>query len=719
MSAVPSEAAARWRWFWPLAFTGLALYVAARLGVFALAVEVPAPGGAVRIPNTFASVDHPFHVARAETLWRELASGRVLRWIGQHQGGYPVEFYPLGEAWLEVLVRAASFGALSVQGAHTLAIVILFLLPGAAYAAFAKTDRWPLVVGFTALALHVSLPGGWYHGGYTELVQWGLVTNVAGSVAALLTLPPLLIYLRCGKAQAGALAALLASWALYCNPRSIVGLGALAVGALVTVATMRDKGSAPAIRGKREFPVPGTVLVIVRRLSVVALAGGLLAAPLLLALVRFGGLYAFVHYSGYQRLGDYVAESLAAVSLPVLALGLVGAGIGLTTTYRLSTRAAAISLLVYAFLTAAIAFVPWVSRLAPQLEPTRLMPLQRLLIIYLAAVAIWTILDALIARFAALPRALAPFAAAGVALAFLIVQTRSVAGPAPDPASGAIPPRGLYPVAMSARTQQFDFELAVRAADEAAETGTALLVMGSALSWHQQLWAPLWTSRPLVYDNWLWYWHPNHAGTPGYRFSAGHHYPDPEAALEPGYLKRHGVGGVVVTGPARETASRSPHLEPVRAGVYDAYAVRDPVTSVTFGTANAALLDGRNQSIGAVAQSPGSPIVARTNWHPRWTARADEQPVEVARLDSGYVEAVPAQPALKAEFTYETQPLDWFARVMAIAGIAVLVWMVQPRGGPNHWRPGWYSRFSRAQGASRSEAGMVTKDRTVTEHLDA
>src|SRR4051794_21932959 len=81
-----------------LAFCLVALYVAVRMGVFALSVEAIISQGAARLPNTFASVDHPFHVARAEIVWRELASGNVVRWIGQHQGGYPVEFYPLGEA---------------------------------------------------------------------------------------------------------------------------------------------------------------------------------------------------------------------------------------------------------------------------------------------------------------------------------------------------------------------------------------------------------------------------------------------------------------------------------------------------------------------------------------------------------------------------------------------------------------------------------------------
>ena len=181
---------------------------------------------------------------------------------------------------------------------------------------------------------------------------------------------------------------------------------------------------------------------------------------------------------------------------------------------------------------------------------------------------------------------------------------------------------------MSARPEQADLEAAIRAADEAATPGTALLVLGSALSWHQQLWAPLWTERPLFYDNWLWYWHPDHAGTPGYAFLAGHHYPDPERTLERDYLSRHGIGAVVVTGPTREAAATSPLLRPLRQGVYDVYAVIDPVTTVTFGDQNAASLEFGNQRIAAVSDSSGAPVIARVNWYPRWEATVDSERAE-------------------------------------------------------------------------------------------
>jgi hypothetical protein len=187
-------------------------------------------------------------------------------------------------------------------------------------------------------------------------------------------------------------------------------------------------------------------------------------------------------------------------------------------------------------------------------------------------------------------------------IALLLALTRPLHGAPPDPASPVVPPVSLYPVLTSAHPEQVDFEAAVRAADAGAAPGTALLVIGSVLSWHQQLWAPLWTNRPLFYDNWLWFWHPDHAGTPGYAFPAGHHYPDPEATLDPVYLARHGIGGVVIAGPAAATAAASPWLRLVReTGVYAAYAVIDPVTTVTVGERNASESQFKNGNLAAAA----------------------------------------------------------------------------------------------------------------------
>src|SRR4051794_33842811 len=59
----------------------LAGFAAWRMGLFA-------PMRVEGVANTFASFDHPFHIARAETLVRSLRQGHALRWIASHQGGY-------------------------------------------------------------------------------------------------------------------------------------------------------------------------------------------------------------------------------------------------------------------------------------------------------------------------------------------------------------------------------------------------------------------------------------------------------------------------------------------------------------------------------------------------------------------------------------------------------------------------------------------------------
>jgi hypothetical protein len=276
---------------------------------------------------------------------------------------------------------------------------------------------------------------------------------------------------------------------------------------------------------------------------------------------------------------------------------------------------------------------------------------------------------------------LAPALATAVALAILFLQTRPLGEPPPDPASPLIPPVSLYSVAMSARPEQVDLEVAIRAADEAGPPGTALLVLGSALSWHQQLWAPLWTERPLFYDNWLWYWQPNHAGTPGYDFRVGHHYPDPELTLERDYLSHHGIGAVVVTGRAREAAAMSPLLRPLRQGVYDVYSVIDPVTTVTFGDQNAAFLEFANQRVEAVGNQPGAPVIARLNWYPRWEATVDSERVETERLPDGYLATAPDAPISRVELIYAVQPLDWVARGLSLVGVIGLCWLLLQKSG--------------------------------------
>ena len=147
------------------------------------------------------------------------------------------------------------------------------------------------------------------------------------------------------------------------------------------------------------------------RLALVAVLAGLLAAPELMALARFRDLYTFVQYSGYTGLTAYAVTAANAVTWPVLVLGLLGLIMGLLSRQRQATTSAAAALLLYLALTATLVLFPAAANLAPQLEPTRLMPLQRLLTLYLAAVAFWIILSWVVSRIAPSRRWLAPMLA--------------------------------------------------------------------------------------------------------------------------------------------------------------------------------------------------------------------------------------------------------------------------------------------------------------------
>lgn len=644
---------------WLLLFAAFGCYAALRMQAFALSAPVLLPSGVTWLPNTFATVDHPFHVARAATLWRELEQGHVLRWIGQHQGGYPAEFYPLGEAWLEVTVRAASLGQLGAEGAHTLAVVALFLLPGVGFLALSRLDGLSPAVALLALALQLALPGGWYHGGYTELVQWGLVTNVAGATAAFLLLPALAWFCLSGRWLALSVCTFLAAAAVYSNPRSLVGVAAVALGCLISVSF---QGSRVALR------------MVVSRISLVAAGTALLAAPLLISLLRFGGLYTFVHYSGYADLQAYLRETLAAVSPWAAGLAVAGGagafavrGAGQRIVRPVAARSAFLALVIYVLLTVALSFIPALETAASQLETTRLMPLQRLLALYLAAAGAWWLVSLVARRWVWVREAIMVVAA----VVLVSALTRLPASPV-DPASPEVPATGLYPVTMSAQPVQVNLRHAIELADASAGPGTAILVLGSGLSWHQALWAPLWTERPLYYDNWLWYWHPDQVGTPGYRPAAGNHYPDPEQTITPGYMAAHGVGAVVVTGQATGAAAQSPLLEPLGGDAYQAYLVRDPRTTVTFEGTNATQSTFANQKITAQSNVGTQSPQVRANWFPRWQAAGERGSIVVGRGNDGSIAPTSSEPTATITLTYAQQPIDWLARALAALGLLLV-----------------------------------------------
>ena len=175
---------------WLLVLAVISLWVFQRLGGFDLWSTVTRPDGSIeRIAKTFGGVDHPFHATRADLLRRSMLDGQLLRWVSPHQGGYPVEFYPLGAPAFEVVIWALLLGTLPMMAAHKIAIIVIFLLPAAGFLLLSRLDKLPLGVGVLALVFHLSARGWWWSGGYMELVDWGLVSSFLAMTAVLLFLP--------------------------------------------------------------------------------------------------------------------------------------------------------------------------------------------------------------------------------------------------------------------------------------------------------------------------------------------------------------------------------------------------------------------------------------------------------------------------------------------------------------------------------------------------
>ncbi|HEU5432512.1 MAG TPA: hypothetical protein VFU81_12665, partial [Thermomicrobiales bacterium] len=339
----------------------------------------------------------------------------------------------------------------------------VLLAPVVPFALLARRDGLPLVVPLLAIVAHAALPGGWYGGGYTELVEWGLVTNVGAAVALLFAFAWSLSWVEDGNLAALAGAGLAGGLSLVTNPRSFLAFGASGLGILIASRLGANDRAAPSWR------------VIIARLVAAGALMGLLAAPELMSLARFSRLYTFVQYSGYAGPADFARAAADSLTWPVVLLGLGGGVIAVATPRWPAGRAAFATGLVYAAGTLLFTESSPVRGLVPQLEATRLMPFQRLLTVYLAAVAVWAICSFATRRIGA-GRGSAEGVVAVVAALLLVWQVRPGWNVVPDPADPAIPARGLYPVEHSAQPQQASLEAAVGAADAAAPPGTAILV---------------------------------------------------------------------------------------------------------------------------------------------------------------------------------------------------------------------------------------------------
>jgi hypothetical protein len=660
--------------YWLIAFAALSLWVLWRLDAFDFASSVTVDGTSYL--NGFATVDHPFHTMRAFQLIESIRDGHPLRWITSHQGGYPVEFYPIGVAWLEVGVWALSFGSLSIFAVHKLTILLIFLLPGVGFWVLSRGDRKSPAAGFLALALQIGIAGHWMTGGFTELVSWGLVTNVTGATAALIATGALARFALRGEMGMALLSIGAITLSAYANPRSLIAVGV--AGVAVVLSSLFASRS-----GRQSFR---TVLV---RVGSVAFITGLTSATEIVSLIRYRDLYYFVNYEQYNADKTYWAATVNAVTTPVVWLAVGGATWALVSRRFPVARVAAIALGLYVLVTLVLSGEFGDFDLIQQLEAPRLMPYQRMLMLFLAAFFVVRIFDIVANVFrVGSARGLATVI---TSIVVLVVFIRPV---------GDIGPtfQGLVEERRMPMSELDSFREAVRQADAAAPDGTSILILGTQYSWHERLWASLDTDKPLYYEHWLWGWNDQHEGPPAlpngdctFDNDLGNSYPCPDQALTEEFLSVHGVGAVVVTdvrgqhnsGNSRDTAGSSALLTQVSTSqAWDVYAVSAASALVTNGDTQPTSIDVESESITASFADGSGEILVRVNWFPRWQATVNGESVDVERGPGGYMTIHAPAGAAEVKLTYAMTTLDWLTRISAIAGVfaAVSLWLAGRRG---------------------------------------
>lgn len=619
-----------------VAMAAMVLWSWQRLDFFDTNRQVTTAAGTVSWPNALASVDHPFHAARFDMFLDALRHGHVPHWVFSHQGGYPAEFYPFGSSLVDLFVWISTLGRLSTPMVHTWAVALVFALPALGFLGVARLTDLPLWVAPIGLACHLCVRGWWWSGSSYELIEWGLITNVLAAALMFLALVAIAAGFNGGNRRWLVVAGGLIAWGEYTNPRSLIAVATIGLAAaLVWWFGGSDRRVRPA------WLISPFALGI---------AG---AAPLLLSLIRYNDLYFFVHYSGYASIGDVLDSSIQAVSGPVFVLAVAGLLLSLVVPRTIPEQMIGWTALIYCGVTVYLVVIDWPAGWTEQLETTRLMPFQRMLMIALAAIAV--------GRFSLLISNYWSHVLCGT-VAALVPILYVIAPPDFIPESD----RGLVREGSMAEPGIIDLRDAVMFADQSAAPDTAILILGTTAFWHDALWAPLWSDRLFFYDDWLWYWQQQHVGD--YDPGLEHAYPHDSSTINPDYLATHGIGAVVVTGEARSAAASAAFLEPARAGLYDVYLVANPMTLATLGTQNLRTSIQNEEIIISDVQSGGT-LVVRENWFPRWRATVDGQSIPVVHRSDGYMALTVPPGSERVLLRYQRNALDWIGLLIGAAAV--------------------------------------------------
>jgi len=683
-----------------------------KLGVAHWYTDYPltlADGRTVRLPDTFTSIDHPFHIAKERATVDALRAGHLPAWFSIHQGGFPAEFYPTGGDVIVALLYFLAFGAIPLAVVHKLTVIGVLLLPPLAYWAIARRERLPLSVAVLAAILHLFVRGNWLAGGSREAVDYGLWPDTLASYLPLLLILWGADWLRRGDRRGLILAALSATLAVYTNPRSVLGLAAagLALGVVALSEPMRAR--AIGLPGRSGTPAMATSaapcrghwrrlwhalrrppLLLLWRGGALAGLAGLLSAALLLPLRENQDLYTFSIYVRFATIGQIWSNPdqgngvgyIESVLPGLLALAGLGIVVGLLRR-GFYTRVFAV-LLPLSYLL--MVLVGWTWRDLPvfaQLEGPRLMPLLRPATIFLAALGAHEALRCALrlcrVRGGAMLTGVATVAVVGLILL-----------------SARVPfDEGQHGLPLRETTDQVGFTSIARAAalfDTAAGPGDKPLIMGNPLSWHASFWIPALTGRDVFHNDYLWFWRTTDYANQEllcFNYNDGCNEGN---ALNADFLARHGLTMVLIDTGWRELidqANARPYLTRLdegAAGGYAIYRVAAPpgppngYVLPARGTVTA-LTVGPERLSATVKGDAAQEVRIIVNDFPRWRAWVDGQPAPIARTPDGYIGlTIPAGEA-RIELRYVTSTANWLGRAgvalgtLLIAGIAAGPWL--------------------------------------------
>jgi hypothetical protein len=659
---------------WLLLLGLLLAGVALRLGALDWYADTRAtlPDGAeLRVPNTFASGDHPFHLAKERAVLDALRDGELPRWIGNHQGGYPAEFYPLGGDVLVAAFYAAGAGQVPLEVCHKLLVIAVLLLPGLAFAQIARRARVPQSVALVATILHLFLPGMWLSGGAQELLVSGLWTNVLASYVALFVALALVDVAVHWNRRALLTALALATFAIFTNPRAFVALAAAFVAAgLVTLphGWVTCGGDRPAEANECR-PLLATIRYRLWRLAAAAGIVTLLSAPLLLPLRIHQDLYhfeRFVEFGSLRETWRYLSSSFPLALWPPIALGSVLAWRCRQPQLRVVAAMLAVGLGI-------VAVEGWLLRdlsMFAQLEGPRLIPMLRLPALFMAALGLHAATRVALIAARAPPSALLTGAAsAALALALVGFPVSLV----PDDQ------RGLPDVVTTDQPAFAGIVQSLAEFEQLTGPDERPLVAGSPIDVHGSFWVPALSGRSVFHVDWIWYWRelPQSDRTQLADWSSG---------LELPFLRRHGLTLVLIDGGftwMRQLAAEKPYLAPVYsppAGGFALYRVApDPryggLVSVPSGRVERVTV-ARERVEASVQLDVAGPVTVHVNAFPGWRAQVNGSAAPIRRSPDGYMLVDVQAGDATIVVTYGTEPAVWLGRLLAGMGIVATVAVV-------------------------------------------